>query len=251
MNKIIALFLAILMLFALCTAEAETAEEIPDVIGMTVDEVSGALRDKIELTVYSNSVYAFLLNLDGRYFRASAVPDEFTAMLYDNMTKTDSKEAFNAYTEAAGKLVISKFEEITEKPLSSTEFAIFAGKTLYELEGEGWSVIEINVPVTDGHKAGDYEPLPVKDLSRNIVYNCPLMYLGTVEKDEVIYVLDNGLYHYEFVADMPCGEFLEHVRDTQNIWDVKLTPVRHTGLSAKFAFLDLNPDGTFRNSDKE
>lgn len=249
MNKIIALFLAILMLFALCTAEAETTEEIPDVIGMTVDEVSSALRDKIELTVYSNSVYAFLLNLDGRYFRASAVPDEFTAMLYDNMTKTDSKEAFNAYTEAAGKLVISKFEEITEKPLSSTEFAIFAGKTLYELEGEGWSVIEINVPATDD-KAG-YEGLTVRHPVKNFEYDCPLMYLGTVEKDEVIYVLDNGLYHYEFVAEMPCGEFLEHVRNTKNIWDVKLTPVRHTGLSAKFAFLDLNPDGTVRNSDGE
>ena len=246
MNKMIALFLAILMLFALCAAEAETAGKIPDVIGMTIDEVSLALQDKIELTVYSNSVYAFLLNLDGRYFRATAIPDETTAKLYDSMTKIDSKEAFNAYTEAAGKLVISKFEEITEQPLSSGELAAFTGKTLAELEDEGWSITEIEVPVTE-NKAG-YEGLTVRHPVKNFEYDCPLMYLGTVEKDEVIYVLDNGLYLYEFVADMPCGEFLEHVRNTNNIWDVKLTPVRHTGLSSKIAFLDLNPDGTVRDS---
>ncbi len=76
MTKIIVLFLAILMLCGLSAADAETAKEIPNVLGMTIGEVALNFVENAEIVTYSGDEYAFLLNLDGKYYRAIAFLDD-------------------------------------------------------------------------------------------------------------------------------------------------------------------------------
>ena len=102
MTKIIALFLAVLMLCGLSAADAETEKEIPDVLGMTVGEVSLNFVENTEIVTYASDMYAFLLNLDGKYYRAIAFPDDDTAALYEAMNESLSESYMYACPSKAG-----------------------------------------------------------------------------------------------------------------------------------------------------
>ena len=251
MTKIIALLLALLMLCGLSAADAEGAKEVPDVLGMTVGEVALNFVENTEIVSYSSDIYAFLLNLDGKYYRAIAFPDDDTAQLYETMNESGSQEDRDAYQDAVNGTKITVFEEITAQPLSKEELDALAGKTLNELFDDGWYSPVITVPVTDGHQIGEMFNLHVKNDAREWEYDFPFMYgdlYGATEgKDVAIYEMEHGMFRYRFVPDMTCEELLEHVKNTQNVWDVKLTPLDYSRFSSGYASLGLNPDGTVRN----
>ena len=253
MTKIIALLLALLMLCGLSAADAEGAKEIPDVLGKTVGEVYLSFLENTEIVTYASDVYAFLLNLDGKYYRAIALPDDDTAQLYETMSESGSQEDRDAYQDAVNNTEITIFEEITARPLSKEELDTLAGKTLDELFDDGWSSPVITLPVTDGHQTGEYFQLPAKNPAREdwAEYGFPFMYgdpYNTADgKDVAVYEMEHGMFRYKFVPEMSCEELLEHVKTTQNVWDVKLTPLDYSCFSSGFASLGLNPDGTIRN----
>lgn len=251
MTKIIALFLAVLMLCGLSAADAETEKEIPDVLGMTVGEVSLNFVENTEIVTYASDMYAFLLNLDGKYYRAIAFPDDDTAALYEAMNESLSEEARDAYQDAVNGTKITVFEEITAQPLSKEELDALAGKTLDELYDDGWYSPVITVPITDGHQLGEMFQLDAKNTARDWDYGFPFMYgdlYGVTEgKDVPVYEMEHGMFRYRFVPNMTCEELLEHVKNTQNVWDVKLTPLDYSRFSSGYASLGLNPDGTVRN----
>jgi len=251
MTKMIALFLAVLTLCGLSAAGAETAGEIPDVLGMTVGEVALNYVDNTEIATYSGGFYAFLLNLDGKYYRAIAFPDGGVAELYEAMNESGSQEARDAYWNAVNGTVITVFEEITAQPLGREELDALAGKTLDELYDDGWYSPEITLPLTDGHSLGEIFMLHVKNDAREWEYDFPFtyrdLYNTAVGKDAAVYEMEHGMFSYWFVPEMTGEELLEHVRNTQSIWDVKLTPLDYSRFSSGFASLGLNPDGTVRN----
>ena len=251
MTKIIVLFLAILMLCGLSAADAETAKEIPNVLGMTIGEVALNFVENAEIVTYSGDEYAFLLNLDGKYYRAIAFLDDDIAEVYEAMSKSGSQEGNDAYWDAVNGTRITVFEEITAQPLSREELDNLAGKTLDELFDDGWYCPVITVPLTDGHQLGEYFQLHVKNDAREWEYDFPFtygdLYNTTDGKDVAIYEMEHGMFRYWCVPDMTCEELLEHVKNTQNVWDVKLTPLDYSRFSSGYASLGLNPDGTVRN----
>lgn len=251
MTRILALFLAILMLCGLSVADAETAKEIPDVLGMTIGEVALNFVENTEIVTYASDMYAFLLNLDGKYYRAIAFPNDDTVELYEAMDESRSQEAKDAYWDAVNGTRITIFEEITAQPLSREELDVLAGKTLDELFDDGWDSPVITVPLTDRHQLGEYFQLHVKNDAREWEYDFPFIYGDTYNttdgKDVAIYEMEHGMFRYRFVPDMTCEELLEHVKNTQNVWDVKLTPMNFSEFSSGFASQGLNPDGTIRN----
>lgn len=247
MTKIIALFLAILMLCALSAADAEEAQEIPDVLGMTIGDIRNNLYNEIEMTVRSSDQFAFLLNLGGKHYRAVAFQDEATARLYNALDESNSQEAQDAYWESVNKIPITVFEELTAQPLSREELNALAGKTLGELEDDGWNTTHITIPATDGHKTAEYLKLPVKNPIGNREYDLMFMYDGSTSEDRAVYQMELGMFCYKFVPDMSCAEFMDYVRNTGDIWNVKLTPLNGSSFCGSFASLGLNPDGTIRN----
>ena len=112
MTKIIALFLAVLMLCGLSAADAETEKEIPDVLGMTVGEVSLNFVENTEIVTYASDMYAFLLNLDGKYYRAIAFPDDDTAALYEAMKRfATNPEVVHSMASTARDNVADRYEQ--------------------------------------------------------------------------------------------------------------------------------------------
>ena len=148
MTKIIALFLAVLMLCGLSAADAETEKEIPDVLGMTVGEGSLNFVENTEIVTYASDMYAFLLNLDGKYYRAIAFLDDDIAEVYEAMSKSGSQEGNDAYWDAVNGTRITVFEEITAQPLSNAYAAAPAVETT-EASVEAGAEAEAAEPVED------------------------------------------------------------------------------------------------------
>ena len=90
---------------------------------------------------YKPEVYGELMEKDGKYIRVVTLPDDRTRQLYmDLMTADDPGEAYEAYHSYAWSLPVSYVEKITAQPKEQAELDALAGKTVGELEKEGYEI---------------------------------------------------------------------------------------------------------------
>ena len=151
---------------------------------------------------------AAVMEKDGKYIRVVTLPDDRTRQLYmDLMTADDPGEAYEAYHSYAWSLPVSYVEEITAQPKEQAELDALAGKTVGELEKEGYEI----------YGSGGGTGLPT-----------------TVD-------LTYGFFDYEFEADASFEEY----RDLDDLGSLKLKNGKLSGFSPYASDLDYLADGTY------
>ena len=221
MKRIIVLIMAAVMLCMALGALAEEARIAP--LYATVGE---ALEDSAEDRVIAGGVpgdyYAVVTQKDGKYYRSVAYYDEKLTELSEAVDQLDFEaedffEKFEAGMQAVDDylktLPIAYSEEFTAQPLTDGEMASMQGKSLSQLEEEGF---EIGSNGTES------------DESEEII---------------IVYSLRCGVYDYSCVVD---ADFDQYIAAQENGTDgdlvvksVALAGVTEQGFDQRF-----HTDGT-------
>ncbi len=187
MKKLIALLVAVVMVFTVLGVLAEEAQLAP--LYATVGE---ALEDSAEGRVIAGGVpgeyFAVVTQKDGKYYRSVAYYDETMKELEEASYSLDYEaedffekleEAVKAESEYRKTLPIAYSEEFTALPLTDEEIESQIGKTLAQLTEEGFEI------GTNGTEPGDGE-------------------------DEIIivYTLRYGVFDYSCVVDADFDQYL-------------------------------------------
>ncbi len=166
MKKILALALALVMLCAACAA-AEGGEPLFATVG---DAIAAGAGEAIHGC--DGKYYAVALEMDGKYIRAVADLDEKETALGEAISAADNADdieaAFAAYDEYVATLPITYTEEFTVSPKAQAELDALAGKSIGELEEDGYQFFSAGPEGLEG---------------------------------KVVFVMDCGVYRYEFVIN--------------------------------------------------
>ena len=243
MTKMIALLLAVLMLFALCTAEAEEKTGVDDLLGMTIGQLRTSGKYDLRMSVFCHDYYALLLYADGTHYRAYAYPDDAARSLFE----TASENSPTAYQTCMDSVQIAKAEELTAQPLSKEELDALAGKTLTALAEKGWGIDSVTVPAAEGEEAGTVTQVPVKHKSWYINDEITFWTGPADSEGKVTVSMRKGMFQYNVLVDLPRDAFMEQVRNGKDVWDTKAVSIECAGFSADFASEGFYADGTVRH----
>ena len=154
MKKITLLVLSVLLLCTICIAQAAekerpvftSARDIFD--SMEGDIANRACEDYIVL----------ILEMDNRYIRMVTLLDDHAKDLYKAIEADDySISAMEAFNEYALRLPLSYAEEIPEAPKSQAELDELMGRTVQELQDEGFGEMILSGNISEVPVAIDLE----------------------------------------------------------------------------------------------
>ena len=187
MKKLIALVMAVMMIFTVNGMLAEEEQLAP--LYATVGE---ALEDSAEGRVVAGGVpgeyYAVVTQKDGKYYRSVAICDEKLNELNEALENLDYEaEDFFEKHEAATQAVddylktlpIAYSEVFTAQPLTDGEMASMQGKSLSQLTEEGFEI------GSNGTEPGEDE-----------------------EEILIVYSLRYGVYDYNCVVDADFDQYI-------------------------------------------
>lgn len=213
MKKIIAMFLALLMVFTAFAALAEE-EGKPAPMYATVGE---ALDAPGYATSGNNEDYFSVITLqDGTYYRHIAYMDEKAKELYNAISTVEIEEmeaAFDASDDYNKTLPIAYSEAFLIYPMPQEDLDALAGKTIGDIRASGFESYG-----TDGS-----------------------------EEDGLFFVMRYGLFEYEMVVNVDAETFLAAVGsdDTENASkDFVVTGVKFHGINNDACMLTVHTDGT-------
>ena len=153
MKKISLLVLSVILLCAACLARA-AEEELPvftsarDVFDSTEGDVANrACEDYLVL----------ILETDHRYIRMVTMLDDHAKDLYKVVEADFSSSAVQAFNEYALALPFSYTEELPEPPLSQAELDELKGRTVQELQDEGFGEMILSGDISEVPAAIDLE----------------------------------------------------------------------------------------------
>ena len=154
-----------------------------------------------------------VLTCDGKYLRVVSALDDHAKELYrdawgDGTGSGDTADAFYAYAET---LPVSYIEEFAEQPLEQEKLDALDGKTLRELQREGYS---------------------------------PCFYSDGESRQSDYIGLDYGFYSYTFDADENYRKFLE-TDDYNDMMNITVRNGRFSGFSGCSTDLSCSADQTF------
>ena len=248
MTRIIALLLALLMLFALCTAEAEEGDGMPDLQNMTVGELRDAMEDNLRMSVFGEDYFAYLLYVNGKHYRVFVYGDDTYKALFKGMSDDATARESNAKLETYIKdMPVGKVEEITAQPLDKEKLDALTGKTVNELADNGWSLYSVWVPAANDSELGQWNITPVNHSSAYIASELPFRPMYTDSLNKVTVEMHHGMFQYSVLIDATYDEFMELVTSGKDVWKVKVTGVECIGFSGNFSSEGLYPDGTVRH----
>ncbi len=154
MKKMALLVLSVIILCAVCIARAAETEQpvftsARDVFDSTEGDVANrACEDYIVL----------ILEMDNRYIRMVTLLDDRAKELYKAIEADDhSISAMEAFNEYALALPLSYTEELPEAPKSQAELDELKGRTVQELQDEGFGEILLTGNISEVPAAIDLE----------------------------------------------------------------------------------------------
>ncbi len=156
--------------------------------------------------------YAVIVEADGKIYRAVAEMDEKAGELLDAIFEAeDSAAADAAYREYVNTLPIQYVEEITAMPMSQEELDALAGKTIGELEADGFE-----------EKSSCGSPY-----------------------DDVVFTMAKGMYAYDFTV---AESYEAYVKEQESQADFSAFTVKSgtlAGVSNNILDLDYQADGAY------
>ena len=163
-----------------------------------------------------NEHYAVIVELEGRIIRAVAEVDEKFKEL-DNAIfgAEDIAAAFDARDEYAKTLPLRYTEEITAEPVDQAELDALVGKTIGEVEAEGFET----------------------SMS------------GGIEDSDVIFTMDKSLFSYDFLVNEPYETYLAHEEEDGDYSGLTVKSARLAGFSSRALDLDYQADGTYTGAE--
>ena len=193
MKKLIALVMAVMMIFTVNGMLAEEEQLAP--LYATVGE---ALEDSAEDRVVAGGVpgeyYAVVTQKDGKYYRSVAICDEKLNELNEALENLDFEAedffekhdaAMQAVDDYLKTLPIAYSEEFTAEPLTDEEMASMQGKSLSQLIEEGFEIGSNGTEPSEDEE----EILIVYSLRYGVYdYNCVV----DADFDQYIAAQDNG-----------------------------------------------------------
>ena len=210
MKKILSMILALALLCAACCA---LAEDKP--LFATIGDAAEAAGEN-PVAGGDAEHYVVALEKDGKYLRAVANLDDNAKALGDALGTTDDFEAeFAAYEAAIRVLPVAYVEEFTAQPKAQEELDALVGKTIGELEDDGFYTTES----------------------------------GT-EGDGITFVMALGVYQYVFDVNANEAEYSKR-QDTSDFADLVVTGAKFGGLSIFAASLKYGADGTLLEDEEE
>ncbi len=221
MKKLIALVMAAVMLCAAVAALAEEGKLAP--LYATVGE---AMADEADGRVISGGIpgeyYAVVTQKDGKYYRSVAYSDEKLVELNDALNALDYEaEDFFEKHEAATQAVedhlktlpIAYSEEFTAQPMTEEEMKAVVGKTLAQLEEEGFET-----------GSNGTEP-------------------GEGEEPIIVYTMRYGVYDYNVVVDADFDRYND-AQENNTEGELVAKDVSLVGITEGAADLRFHADGT-------
>ena len=221
MKKLIALVMAAVML---CAAAAVLAEEVR--LAPLYATVGEAMADEADGRVITGGIpgeyYAVVTEKDGKYYRSVAYSDEKLVELNDALNALDYEaEDFFEKHEAAMQAVddhlktlpIAYSEEFTAKPMTEDEMKAIAGKTLAQLEEEGFET-----------GSNGTEP-------------------GEGDEPIIVYTMRYGVYDYNVVVDADFDRYSE-AQENNTEGELVAKEVTLVGITESGADLRFHADGT-------
>ncbi len=169
------------------------------------------VTEDLSLVTMEAEYLAAAIRRDGKYYRVITMLDDHAKDLFRAALESEDPDeglkAFDAYTWA---LPVDLVEEITAAPKEQAELDAQTGRTVGELESEGYYI--------SGSGGGVGVPVTI-DLSY-------------------------GFFNYEFEADATFREYQEY-KDRDDLESLKLKNGRFSGFSYQATDLNLQADGTY------
>ena len=197
-------------------AEAESADSAAEPpVFATISEAYES-SESSSLLSRDADFAVLVLTCDGKYLRVVSALDDHAKELYrdawsDGTGSGDTADAFYAYAET---LPVSYIEEFAEQPLEQAKLDALDGKTLRELQREGYS---------------------------------PCFYSDGESRQSDYIGLDYGFYSYTFDADENYRKFLE-TDDYNDMMNITVRNGRFSGFSGCSTDLSCSADQTFEES---
>ena len=206
MKKMMAMILAVTMLFGACCALAE--EEEP--MFATVNDAVAAGGETV-LQGGGEDSYLVVLIKDGKFLRAVAELDDEAKALNDAIPEAEDIEAaFDAYFDHIGGLPISYVEEFTIAPKEQAELDTYVGKTYKELEEAGFDYM------SSGTEGGE---------------------------NRIVFGMADGVFQYAFEMDTDMAGY-EAAEESGSYDDLVVKSVAFEGFSVYAVEPRFHADGT-------
>ena len=210
MKKLTALVLAVLLFSVLSAAPAESAD-------MPVFSDTGEAVDAAEenLNCCSRDCYSVVVKAGEKYYRVITDLDETAKEKYAAMNDPEVMDKWaemqHEFDEYIRTLPVTRIEEITGTPMDSAELEKLSGKTLEELEA-------------DGFEWYDYTLHEEAEESAVISIRC-------------------GMFRYDVTLGAPPAEFREH-EDAGTVGNLTVKSIIPSGLSWHAADPEYPADGS-------
>lgn len=201
MKKILAVILAAAMVFAVCAAWAEAAEKP---VFTTIGEASEASEHPV--MGGDGDHYIVAVEKDGKYYRVVADIDAAKMQELEDAVAA----AFAARDAYLLSLEPAYVEEFTVEPIPQADLDALVGKTIAELEAEGF-------------ECTTYGP--------------------EEEQDRIIIRMALGVYEYAFLADADQEAFAA-AQEADGIGEIRVKSAGLAGLSGYASELRFHADGT-------
>ena len=138
MKKTTLLILTVIILCTVCAAQAE-GNGLP--VFASIQDVLDSTTGELIVQDHKDNI-VLLMELDGKYLRMVTLLDDHAKDLYKPMEAEDHSvtdiKTFEAYAWA---LPLSYIEELPDVPKSQTELDDLKGKTVQELQDQGFGII--------------------------------------------------------------------------------------------------------------
>ena len=153
MKKISLLVLSLILLCTACAAQAEE-KELPAFTSArdAFDSTEGDVPNRA-----CGDYLVLILEMDNRYIRMVTLLDDHAKELYKAVEADFSSSAVQAFNEYALALPFSYTEELPEAPLSQAELDELKGKTVQELQEEGFGEMILSGDISEVPAAIDLE----------------------------------------------------------------------------------------------
>lgn len=209
MKKIICIFiLSVMLLLSVCGAWASEAQQ-PLPYTTFGEAVEAAGEDPVKGG--TSDYMAVLVEKDGEYYRVVSMLDErakeLDAAVWGAEDFEAAMEAFNTYVNT---LPVSTVEMFTAKPKTQEELDQLAGRTIGELEADGY--------ITTSY--------------------------GTAGEEELIaFWMSDGIYEYELIVDADYATY-EAKNEADELGTLTVRSGKYTGICSQALNLRHHADGT-------
>ena len=205
-QKALMILAAVIVLLASFSQAAQ--EDLP--VFASFGEAADAAGD-FSLVTEDEDYLSVVTVWNKKVIRAISMTDDYAKELYLSALESENPdEGLNAFKTYARSLPVTRTEEITVLPKEQAELDALAGKTVGELEEEGFFVCGSG---------------------------------GGVDSPTVIY-MTYGFYDYAFEADASFSEYRIHL-DRDDLESLTVKGGEVYGFSGLAAMPDYNPDGTY------